>query len=325
MPLQTLSALIGVAKQAARGTLAANPTFAHGLSGGSPISVEPEQNVLEVTSGKRVQSAMTRDSVANGAAVQAPAYMKSLGLYLLGALGSVTTTGTGPYVHTYATGDLPYLSIFAKGIGADIEAVRDCKIDELTLSWEGASPVQISASASGTVFSYPATFTPTTEETGSTSFLVPVGGTFEVDVVGSTPVSARVVAGELVIRNNVEAVNGSAAIEAADIVEGIQEHTLSLTIVPDDLAAFRKVITGSASGTSVSGSVPYGSVNLVFKENGGTGQLAVTGAKVAFMTAIPEVSTTGGAVQIELAGTAVMPSGGTAPLVYALTNAQASY
>lgn len=325
MPLQTLSALIGVAKQSARGTLAANPTFSHGLSGGAPVSVEPEQNVLEVTAGKRVQSTMTRDVVANGAGVQAPAYMKTLGLYLLGALGSVTTSGTGTYTHTYATGDLPYLSIFAKGIGADIEAVRDCKIDELTLSWEGAKPVELSVTAMGTVFSYPATFSATTDETGSTSFLVPVGGTFEIDPIGSTLASARVVSGSLTIRNNVERVNASAAIESSDIVEGIQEHTLTLTIVPDDLSAFRKIMTGSASGTSVSGSVPYGSLNLKFVENGGSGELAVTGDKVAFMTAIPEVAPAGGAVQIELAGTAVLPSGGTSPLVYVLKNAQATY
>lgn len=325
MPLQTLTAQIGVAKQAARGTLAANPTFAHGLSGGAPVTSEPTQNMLEVTTGKRAASTMIREIVKNGGGGDFPAYIRTLGLYLLGAIGTDTVTGSGPYTHTFTTGDLPYLSIFAKGIGADIEAVRDCKIDELTLKWDGAKPLELSVKTMGTVFSYPATFTPTTDDTGSDAFLVPVGGTFEVDVIGSTLASARVVGGELTIKNNVASVDGSAAVESIDQIEGIQEHSLKLTIVPDDLAAFRKTITGSANGSAVASSVPYGSVNLVFKENAGNGTLTVSGSKVAFLVGFPEASPKGETTKLELAGTAVLPTGGTTPLTYVLSNAVASY
>lgn len=325
MVLQTLTAQIGVAKQAAKGTIATNPTYAHGLSGGSPITSEPTQTAQEVTTGKRVAAQMIREMVKNGGGGTFPAYVKTLGLYLLGAMGTDTVTGSGPYLHTYATGDLPYLSIFGKGIGSDIEGVRDCKIDELTLKWDGAKPLELSIKANGTVYSYPSTFTPTTDDTGSAGFLIPVGGTFEVDVIGSTLASARVVAGELTIKNNVSTVDGSASVEAADISEGIQEHMLKLTIVPDNMADFRKTITGSAAGTSVASSVPVGSVNLVFKENGGNGTLTVTGSKVAFLVGHPEASPKGDTTKLELAGTAVLPSGGTAPLVYALSNTIATY
>lgn len=325
MPLQTLTAQIGVAKQGSRGTIASNPTFAHGLSGGAPVSVEPEQSALEVTSGLRAQSTMTRDSVKNGAEVQSPAYLKTLGLYLLGALGADTVTGTGPYVHTYATADLPYLSVFAKGIDSTIEGIRDCKVDELSLKWDGAKPLELSVKMNGTVFSYPSGFTASVDETGSESFLVPVGGTFQYDPIGSSLASARVIGGELTIKNNVDPLFPAASVEAVDVIEGIQEHMVKLTVVPDNLADFRKTVTGSGSGSAVSSSVPYGSLSLVFKENGGTGQLAVTGSKVAFLAGFPDVDTKGGPVEIELAGTAVLPSGGTAPLVYALTNGQATY
>lgn len=325
MPIQSITALTGVAKQSAKGTLATNPTFAHGLTGGSPISVEPSQSPLDVTAGKRAAYNVVRETVKNGATVQAPAYMKSLGLWLLGAMGADTVTGTGPYVHTYSTNDLPYLSVFAKGISTTIEAIRDCKVDELSLKWSNSKPVDLSVKLAGTVFSYPATFTPTTDETGSESFLIPVGGSFQIDVIGSTLASARVVGGELTIKNNVSAIDPSASIEADDVMEGVQEHSLKLTIIPEDLAEFRKTVTGSAAGTSSSAVVPTGSVSLTFKENNGTGQLLVTGSKVAFLTSFPDADPKGGAIQIELAGIAVMPAGGTAPLVYALTNAQASY
>lgn len=325
MPIQNITAISGIAKQSAKGTLAANPTFAHGLTGGTPISVEPSHSALEVTTGKRAASNVIRENVVNGASIEAPAYMKALGLYLLGAIGTDTVTGSGPYVHTYATGDLPHLSVFAKGIDTTVQAVRDCKVDELSLKWEGSTPVELSAKFAGTVFSYPSGFTAGTDESGSESFLVPVGGSFQVDVIGSTLASARVVGGELTIKNNVSPVEPSASIEADDVFEGIQEHELKLTIIPDNLADFRKVITGSASGSAVSATAPTGSVSLTFKENNGTGSLTVTGSKVAFMTAFPDADPKGGAVEIELAGIAVMPAGGTSPLVYALTNSQASY
>lgn len=325
MPIQNITALSGIAKQSAKGSLAANPTFAHGLTGGAPISVDASQNPIEVTSGKRAYTNVNRERVANGASIESLGYMKSLGLYLLGAIGSDTVTGSGPYVHTYATGDLPYLSVFSKGIGSTIQAVRDCKVDELSLKWDGAKPVELSAKVAGTVFSYPSTFTPTTDESGSESFLIPVGGSFQIDVVGSSLASARVVGGELTIKNNVSPTEPSASVESDDVFEGVQEHSLKLTIIPDDLAEFRKTVTGGAAGTSVSAAVPTGSVSLTFKENGGTGQLVVTGSKVAFMTAFPDADPKGGAVEIELAGMALMPAGGTAPLVYALTNSQATY
>jgi len=325
-PITTIGAVAGVAKQSAFGTLAAQPTFAHGLRGGAPIKVDPKQAPLEVTTGKRASSNMIREMVETSAEVQAPAYLRSLGLWLLGAIGAVTTTGaSAPYTHTFALGDLPYLSIFAKGIGANIEAIRDCKIDELTLKWEGAKPLEVSIKAMGTVFSYPATFTPTTDDTAAESFLVPVGGTFQYDPIGSSMVAARVIGGELTIKNNVKTQNASQSVETSIVQEGIQEHSLKLTIVPDDLADFRKTVTGAAAGTAVAQTVPVGSVSLAFKENAGTGTLTVTGSKVAFLTAFPEADPKGGTVEIELAGMPVLAAGATTPLIYVLSNAQPTY
>lgn len=326
MPISTVTAVVGIAKQSARGSLAANPAFAHGVKGGAPIAVEASQAPLEVTTGLRASANMARESVKPSSDIQAPAYLKSLGLYLLGALGTCTTTGSGPYEHTFVTGDLPYMSIFAKNIGADIEAVRDAKIDELSLTWDGANHVELGVKAMGTVFSYPASFTAGVDETASESFLIPVGGTFEYDPIGSSLASARIIGGEIVVKNNVATIDGSAAITPLDTHEGRQDVEIRLTIVPDDLADFRKVITGASNGTAATPSVPVGSVSLKFVENnGGTGSLEVTGSKVAFMTELPEADPSGGAVEIELAGTAVVADGADAPLTFVLTNGQASY
>lgn len=401
MPVQNFTAVAGVAKQASKGTLATAAAYAHGLTGGSPIQVEVSQSPVEVTAGRRAQYNVFRDAVNNGSSIETLGYMRSLGLYLLGAIGTDTVTGIGPYVHTYSTGDLPYLSVFTRGIDSTNEGIRDCKVDELTLKWEGSRPVDLSVKLNGTVFSYPASIAPTSvnissiafaittatyttatnhgltagqsvtvtgataagnngvftvatapttttftvsnaagsaqagaagtitawaDETASESFLVPVGGTFQLDVSGSTLASARIVGGELSIKNNLSGIEPSAQVERDDNYEGVQEHSLKLTIVPDNLNDFRKAVTGGAAGTTVSLTAPLGSVSLLFKDNSITAnQLLVTGSKVAFMVAFPDADAKGGPVQIELAGMAVMPTAGVVPLTYALTNGVATY
>lgn len=326
MPLQTATTLVGIAKQSAKGTIATNPAFAHGIKSGSPLTTEAKQSPMDVTAAKRAAYNMVREAVESGASYGMPAYLKSLGLLLLGAIGTDTVTGSSPnYIHTYATGDLPYLTVFAKGPDGVVAAVRDNKVDELTLKWDGSKPVEVSVKTVGTVFSYPATFTPTTDETGSESYLVPIGGTFQIDALGSSPATVKVTGGELTIKNNVESIMPSATIEADNQYEGRQEHSLKLTIVPDDFALFRSVVTGATNGTAATGVAPTGSVSLAFKENNGNGTLAITGSKVAWNTKLPDASPKGGYAKLELAAEALMPAGGTSPLIYVLTNAQASY
>ena len=326
MPVQKITGIIGVSKQASKGTISANPTFAHGLFGGTTFSVDAQQDMLDITASKRVSYNVFRKAVVNGSDFKAPGYLKSVGLWLLGALGADTVTGSGPYLHTYSTGDLPYLSVFTKGLDTTFEGVRDCKVDQFGLSWKGSDPLEASGKLLGTVMSYPSTFTITTDETGSDSFLVPVGGTFQYDLDGSTLASARVVAGDLTVNNNVASIEPSAAVEADDVYEARQDHGVKLTIVPDTLADFRNAVTGTPAGTAAALVPTVGSFSLVFKENnGGPGTLTVTAAKCAFTCVFPDADPKGGAIEVELVGIPVMPVGGTAPIVYALSNTQATY
>lgn len=324
MPVQKAIAQIGLANQTAKGSIAATATFSHGVSGGKLLSADVKQDALDVTAAARVAYNVARESVINGVDLKGPAYSKALGLYLLGGLGTdVCATGT-PNIHTYATANLlPYLTLFQK-LGGITTAVKDCKIDELSLSWDGRKPVELGVKATGTNLSYPASgFPATTDETGSEAFLIPVGGTFQYDLDGAILGTCRVAKGELALKNNTDPVELSATIEPDDVEEGLQEHSVKLTVVPDDLLDFRTCVTGSPTGTSAAGTPPIGSFSLLFKENGSaTGQLLVTASKVAFGCDFPEAEPKGGAVQIELAG---IPVGGPSPVVYALSNAQASY
>jgi hypothetical protein len=326
-PLNKALGLVGIAKQTAKGTLAANPTFAHGVVSGKAIMYALKQDYADVTSGNSAPTNVDRTQADAGMAYDTRAYLKVLGLYLLGLFGADVVTGTTPnFVHTFGlAASQPYLSGFESYNGL-LEAVRDLKIDGLTLKWTANQPVVLTIAALGTVWSVPTTFVAATDETGSESFLVPVGGTFQVAMVGNTPVTARVTDGEIDFKNALAAVFASGAIEADDPgCRGRHEATVKLTVIPEDMALWKATVTGTGTGTAVAPGTQYGSLAVTFKENAGTGGLAITGSKVAFLCERPDIDPGGGSMSLALAGQAVMASGAVAPLVCALTNSVATY
>jgi hypothetical protein len=325
-PLNKALAICGVAKQVSAGTAAANPTFAHGVVTGPIIKSELKQGFADTTSGNAAPTNVDRTQATNGASFDMRSYLKSIGLYLLGLYGADVVTGASPYVHTFSlAASQPYLTVFESYNGV-LSAVRDCKVTGITFKWKTNEPVIMTAVANGTVYSVPLTFTPTTDDTGSESFLVQAGGTFQVAVVGAVPATARVADGEIDIKFDTDPVFVSGSLEAADPgARTRMEATVKLTVIPDDLSYWNIAATGTANGTAISPSVQYGSLAITFKENaGGLGSLVVTGSKVAFLCERPTVDPKGGTLSLALAGQAVM-DGTTAPLVMVLTNSTATY
>ena len=327
-PLNKALVLAGLAKQTAKGALATNPTFGFGVTGGKIIATGIKQGAAETTSGSLASSNVDRTEVGGAVGFDSRAYMKMLGLILLGLFGADTVTGTTPsFVHTFGlAASQPYLSAF-ESYNSILRALRDVKVTGLNMKWTGNDPVIITPTGIGTVLSFPATFVPTTNETGSESFLVPVGGTFQVAMVGATPATARITGGEIDIAFGTTPVFASGSIEADDPgAHNSMVATCKLTAIPDDLAYWMQVVTGTANGTAVSPKAQYGSLSIGFKDNGSTaGGLVWTGSKVAFLAERPDVDPKGGNAEIALAGEAVMPSSGVAPLIPVLTNDVATY
>ena len=95
MALQIGKDQVGIAKQAGKGTIAANPAFAHGVTGGG-IKVDVSQEADAVTSAYLAPAGAFRDKAENGADYGTRAWQKAMGLYLLAALGNVATTRRRP-------------------------------------------------------------------------------------------------------------------------------------------------------------------------------------------------------------------------------------
>lgn len=321
MPLQSGIAQVGVAKQSAKGSAAANPTFAHGVTDGAVLALDITQDADERTAGSLGRTDAVRTAAMPAASFTSRAHAKSLGLYLYAALGGKAVTGTGPYTHTITPADaLPYLTLAGK-LDTVLTQIRDYKIDGLTISWSENNPLEVQVEGMGTAISFPGSFTPTTDDTAA-SFFTPVGGTFTLSSSTGTPATARVTGGEIAIANGLEGIAASGSILPDDIFNAQREITCSFDITPENLDEWRAIATGTSSGASVSQTVPYGSFSMAFAD--GTNSLTLAATRVAFTSDFPDADPAGGPVTITLAGVVLKPSAGN-HITATLVNSQASY
>lgn len=321
MPLQSAIAQIGAAKQSGKGSAAASPTFAHGVTDGAVLSVDITQDADERTSGSLGLSDINRTGAMPAAGFTARAHPKSLGLYLFAALGGKSVTGAGPYTHVFTPADsLPYLSLFGK-LDSVLTQVQDYKVDTLGISWSENEPLEVSVEGMGTVLSFPVSFSPSVDDTQATYFS-PVGGTFTLDTDSGTPVTARVQGGEVSIANGLEGITLSGAITPDDIFNAQREVTCSFDIVPENLNDWRTIVTGSAAGAGITGTPPIGSFSVQFVN--GTDTFTLAASRVAFTCDFPDADPSGGPVTLTLAGVVLKPAG-SAQVTATLVNGQASY
>ncbi len=322
MALQTGRDIFGLAKQSARGVLAASPAIIHGLTGGG-TSVDPKQEPIPITSAALAPSSAFRERIEAESEIETLALSRSIGHYLLAALGSVATTGSSAtYTHTFTLGQAtPYYSTWIKKGDGAIVASRDCKLDELALEWSENKPLEMKVKLPGGKVSFPASMTGTVDETVSPEFFTPVNGTFAVSASGSTPAAAAVLSGGLTIKRGVDSYFFSGDIEAGDNAEGVCEAEVKLKILPQDTSFWRTIVTGTAAGTSISQVPTYGSFEFNFSAGASTVRIAAP--RVAFSCDLPDADPDGGAAELELSGIAYLS--GATPITVTLVNTHASY
>ena len=315
--------IIGVAKQPGAGVLAANPTFAHGVSTASDPSIAINQADDPQTSAAPTAPGAYRSSVDEKFTFDTRAWQKAIGLYILAVLGNDSVTGTGPYTHLLTQGlAVPYLSLFAKKGDGAIMAVRDCKVSKLEWSWTDNQPVVVSIEAAGCVLSFPLTFTPGTDESGTLNYYTPVGGTFKYDVASAVPVAASVIGGKITIARDVSTPVFSGAIEPGDAIEGNLTVDVSLDCIPSDTTLWHKIVTGAVGGAAIATTPQYGSFECSFVK--GADSIKWGAYNVGFLADLPGADAKGGAAQMTIAGSAYPVAGGT-PITATLVNQVATY
>jgi hypothetical protein len=166
-----------------------------------------------------------------------------------------------------------------------------------------------------------ATFSATTDDSVA-AYMRPAGGTFELDIDGTTLAAAKITAGSVSIANNLAPVMLSGTLTPGDVFPGQQAVEVSLDITPENMNDWRTVLTGTSNGTTIANAPVYGSFSCQFTD--GTNTLTLAATKVAFTMDFPAADPAGGPVTMSLAGLVVIPASGS-PFTATLVNSVATY
>ncbi len=327
--------LVGAALQTARDTPATQPTFLHGLTGGTPFAASRSIANTPVACGTRAPSDARVDSIEVNPSVESLCYPDVLGLYLYAALGNVTSTpdtdgaGEGYYKHVFTMGPtLPYLTLWSQ-VGVDNFTEADgCKCSELQLSATGNEHVAMTASFMGIdakvgIDAIPGDLDPSCYEGKYTT----TDCTFKLDAASETPVDALVSDASFTFTNGVTALTSIGRVTPRDVADGNLSAGVSVTTIPDDITQYKKMVTGSDSSTQISGKVVMGSVYAKFVHSDDSKMtLEIELKHVPFTADYPSVDPEGAEGTIQFTSdAAIIKSATESPVTVTLVNQVESY
>lgn len=306
MSVNSAIGLIGVAKQAVKGTPASTPTFVHGLTGGQTFKLDRTVNSADVSCGVRTNTDAYVSTIVPGVDFETFGYSDVIPLYFYAAMGNITTTsqstsGAASKKHVVTLGDtLPYLTFWGR-IGGEYTRTDSCKIDQIEMSFEGNAPLNFGITALGLDATFGlSAFPGSVDASCFDGYYVPTGGTFKIETLGTTPAVAPIVSGSLTISNGCSTDPLAGMVTPGDVAEGKLTTSGAVTVKPDDMALYRKLVTGSASGTALTGAMVYGSFEWNFTHSQDpTHKMKVVATRVPFTCEFPSVDPNGGAAELE--------------------------
>lgn len=325
--------LAAIAVQKNRDTPATQPTYMHGLTGGSPFGASRSIANTAVACGNRAPSDARVDSIEVTPSIQSLCYPDTIGAYLYAALGSVKTTevteNKGYYKHVFTMGsDIPYLTIWSQ-IGTNNFTRSDgCRCGTLELSATGNEHLSMQADFQGIDAQVGIAAIP-----GSVSASC-FGGkytttdcTFKIDAAGSTPAEALVSEASFTIENNLSALTSIGRVTPREIAVGNLSAGCSVTTIPDDISEYKKLMTGAASKTALTGNVVLGSVYAKFFHTDDPNMtLEIQVDHCPFTADFPEVDPEGNEATIQFTtDAAIITAANESPITITLVNQTAKY
>lgn len=328
--LQKRLAQIGLGKQSAKATPAAEAAYRIGLLGGRVAGVEISEDDLNPTSDQRISQYVERTGVVPVVAFDAVAMPRSIGALLLAVTGSVTTTlgvDPAPNEHLFTSADdIAYHTIFGRFAGEYLQT-SDAKLDELEFTFDNSGAVKVKTKWLGLDLAFlgatPFTVAADADERPQEANLISAGGLFAIDGV-----PARVKKGSIKISNKIEAVKIVTQILPYEVFPGLVTVEANLTVVPEDLSAYRERVTGSPTGTTVSPAPVQGAVSARFETVGPSAaadhDLTFEASKAVIQTEFPEADPQGGPAEVEVMFRVLQPATGPA-YEFLLRNDVAAY
>lgn len=300
--IQRRLAVAGLAKQTALGSPAASPTYTFGLLDGNVYEHEIDQEAEQITFDKRMPVGVNRVTYIPKATWKMRAYPKTIGLLFRGMLGTIVTSGpaSGVYTHVMTPGaDTDYHTVFGRH-GAEYTAVVDAKIEKLTITGDGSGPLEVEVTWVGCNVDYTSWSGGTAEEDSGGKFRS-AGGTFKADVISNTPALADITAWAIAFKQEIDPKILAKSIRPTEIPVGDLMIEPSLTLKPSDLSELRKIVTGTANGTTVKEGESYGGFDIKCIIDANT-DLAIVCTDIGYVADVPSVDPSGGALELELEG-----------------------
>jgi hypothetical protein len=251
------SAYLAGAKQTVKGTAITAPTFQNAFAGGNIGPVRETDRLSETDSSRDQSAAYVTTSGVEGSP-EVYVRPRTIGYYLMGVLGSVSTTGTMPnFVHTFKPGNsLPYYTLWRNVGGATgiIEKFTDCQFGSGTFSAEAGAPLTAAMGVTG-ITPDRLTVAPTLPTMDSDAVFnfnnaaVALGGG-----VG-TPTATRLIRSfEFSVENNLTRQQTDDVIPY-DISPGQREISLGFDMLFESLDEYNKFHYGGAAGVAVSSNI----------------------------------------------------------------------
>ncbi len=322
MALQKRLVQCALGAQSALGTAAVHGLNKFGVTEGSAVKADVNEQFLDTTWSTRLAEGFERLSIMPGAEFGFVATRELVGQMLFAALGADAVTGSGaPYTHVITEAEpLTYHTFFGRD-NADYFIVQDCLVDQIEFSFEGVSALKGKATLKGTTVADSATPWTTTgsDERVQSGYFTMAGGAFTIDTV-----SAAITKGTITLKNNLKPIQPAFDVAPIDYMPGRLELEYSFTVMPNDFGEWRKVVYGSASlpETTMSGVPHYGAFHTLW--NAGADTLTLDAPQVRTMVAFPEADVEGGPVELEVTGSTAIDIGGQA-ITWTLLNETALY
>ena len=327
--------LVGAAVQANRDTPAAQPTFLHGLTGGSPFSASRSIANTPVACGNRAPSDARVDSVEIAPSIESLCYPDVLGLYLYSALGSVVSTPAegdsmeGYYKHVFTMGpELPYLTLWSQ-VGVDNFTRADgCKCSQLQISATGNEHLALTAAFLGISAEVGIDAIPGDLEASCyNGKYTTTDCVFKLDAASETPAEALVSEASFTFANNTAALTSLGRVTPRDVADGNLSAGCSVTTIPDDITQYKRMVTGSDDSTHITGRVVMGSVYSKFMHTDDTKQtLEIEINHIPFTADYPSVDPEGNEGTIQFSSdAAIITAANESPVTVTVVNKVQSY
>ena len=333
MPINPSIGMVAAAVQTDRDTAATAPTFMHGLTGGSPFAANRSIANTPVACGNRGPSDARVDSVSIEPSVQSLCYPDIIGLYLYAALGEVASQAEGiiedAYKHVFTMGQaLPYLTLWSQ-VGTDnFTMASGCKCSQLQISATGNEPLALQADFLGIDAKVGIDAIPGDLDASCYGGkFIPTDCTFKLDTAGDTPADALVADCTFTIANGTSALSSLGRVMPRDIADGNLSAGVTVTTIPDDITEYKKMVTGDADSTDITGKVVMGSLYAKFLYSENTDwYLEIEMAHVPFTADYPSVEPDGAEATIQFTcDAAIITAANESPVKVTLVNGTESY